>query len=484
MIRLQEGLRVLLIENIQKDKDQLFEMLRDAGIEIAGFNHVSSPQEAFTTIRVNKPDIIFFAPDAEPATKTLQELNTASTAPVILLSNKTENDFTAAMLPGADDVLYKNNLDAALLHRSIRYCLEGRKKDAELKEIIERFDLLAKATNDIVWDWELTKRRALWMGNGLQASLGYSQTSIKVDPDFWEKGLHPDDIGRVTGKLDAIFKEARVNKWEEEYRFRTQSGEYRYFYDRAYIIYENGKAVRMIGTMEDITARVTLEKKLELETLLKQKQIAEAVVTAQEKERTEIGKELHDNVNQLLSASKLYIDAAANDISNNEILLGQASGYIKNAIEEIRSLSKVLHAPLIYELGLCESINNLTDDIMMVNQLHINISYKDFSEDRLHENFKLTIYRIIQEQFTNILKHSRATRANILLSTNENDIYLEVTDNGIGFDTSKKRQGIGLSNILSRVSMYEGKMEMFSEPGKGSRICISFPLTETSLDID
>lgn len=164
-------------------------------------------------------------------------------------------------------------------------------------------------------------------------------------------------------------------------------------------------------------------------------------------------------------------------------MLGQASGYIKSAIEEIRSLSKVLHAPLIYELGLCESINNLTDDIMMVNELQIFIDHSRFSEEGLNENFKLTIYRIIQEQLTNILKHAKATEANILLSTKENDIYLEVKDNGIGFDTSKKRQGIGLSNIQSRVSMYEGKLEVYSEPLKGSSISVLFPLTEMALSV-
>ena len=143
----------------------------------------------------------------------------------------------------------------------------------------------------------------------------------------------------------------------------------------------------------------------------------------------------------------------------------------------------MLHAPLIYELGLCESINNLTDDIMMVNDLQIHIDHSEFTEEGLNENFKLTIYRIIQEQLTNILKHSKATEANISLSSKENDIYLEVSDNGIGFDTSKKRQGIGLSNIQSRVGMYEGTLDVFSQPEKGSKLSVRFPLNETALSL-
>ena len=483
MIRLQEGLKVLLIENVGKDKDHFFQLLKECKIVLTDFTCVENYTAALAEIKIKHPDIIFCGITIDETlaeSLSLKDLRVATNAPIIIISPE-EDTSAYSITKGADDHLFRSELTPPIVKKSIQYCLERKKKDVELQEIVERFDLLAKATNDIVWDWELTKKRAIWMGNGLHISLGYNQRTKKVDTDFWEKGLHPEDIDRVINKLNGIFKDGHINKWEDEYRFKTLSGEYRLFYDRGYIIYEDGKPVRMIGTMEDITARVALERELEQETLLKQKQIAEAVVTAQEKERTEIGKELHDNVNQLLSASKLYIDAAASDISNNEILLGQASGYIKNAIEEIRSLSKVLHAPLINELGLCESISNLTDDIMMVNELQINIDLRDFTEDKLNENFKLTLYRIIQEQLTNILKHSKASQANILLSTNENDIYLEVNDNGIGFDTTKKRQGIGLSNIQSRVSMYEGKLDVFSGQDQGSKLSVKFPLNETAL---
>ena len=322
MIRLQEGLRVLLIENLREDKDDFFQLLKECKIESAEFTAVDNFHSAMMHIKNNTPDIIFsgiLPGNDKDNDKELQEFRLRSNIPLITLSrNEDASNSPESLSSIGDDHLYKNELTTPLLKKSIQYCLERSKKNAELKEIVDRFELLAKATNDIVWDWELTKRRALWMGNGIQTNLGYSHRMIKVDTDFWEKGLHPEDIGRVTSKLENIFKNARINKWEDEYRFKTAKGDYRTFYDRGYIIYEDGKPVRMIGTMEDITERVLLERKLEQETLLKQKQIAEAVVTAQENERTEIGKELHDNVNQLLSASKLYIDAAANDIANNE----------------------------------------------------------------------------------------------------------------------------------------------------------------------
>ncbi|RZM18110.1 MAG: PAS domain S-box protein [Pedobacter sp.] len=341
---------------------------------------------------------------------------------------------------------------------------------------LDRYQLLTKAINNIVWDWDFTKRRAYWVGNGLQTILGYDTFEMNVDSGYWDEQLHPDDKDRVLSRLGRILEQAVEDHWEDEYRFKKKDGNYCNIYDRGFIIYENRVPVRLIGSMEDVTERVALQKKLENGISLNQKQLAEAVVSAQEKERTEIGKELHDNVNQLLSASRLYIEAAKSDTVNGNALLVQASEYIMSAIEEIRTLSKALNTPLINELGLCESVDNLADDLMAVNSIHIAVHKTDFDEKGLHENFKLTIFRIIQEQITNILKHAKASEAAIHLSRNEQTIILNISDNGIGFDTSKKRKGIGLSNINSRAALYNGKLMLSSEPGKGVVLSVAFPV--------
>jgi two-component system sensor histidine kinase UhpB len=85
------------------------------------------------------------------------------------------------------------------------------------------------------------------------------------------------------------------------------------------------------------------------------------------------------------------------------------------------------------------------------------------------------MYRIVQEQLNNILKHSNATEALIELKTMRNRLQLNIIDNGVGFDTRKKNRGIGLNNIISRVEMQNGKMEIISAPGKGCTLKIEIP---------
>lgn len=477
------GLNVLLITPSLKDDLGLEKLLKASLQKINDFEIAADYQAALDTVSITRPAVIFSMLDTEDHlqfAETATALQRKISAPVILITADDPTD-PEALLESVTDFISSKNLEPNFLRKTVQYSLEHFRNKKQRAQLLERFELLALATNDIIWDWELNKNSSIWRGTGLINSLGYKDTILKVDTSFWEQHMHPEDRARVARRLDRIFGEAHMKKWEDEYRFRAKNGEYRIFYDRGYIIYENKIAVRMVGIMEDITHRVSLEKKLEQETLLKQKHIAEAVVSAQENERTEIGKELHDNVNQLLTASKLYIDAAANDFDNKQLLLQQASGFITNAIEEIRNLSKVLHAPLINELGLCESIRNLAEDIMMVDDLEIVLRIDEFSEVNLNDNFKLTIYRIVQEQLTNIIKHAKASSAIIILHSDTKNILVEVNDDGIGFDIGKKRQGIGLSNIQSRVSMYEGDFKLRSKAGEGSRLTVKFPITELAL---
>ncbi|MFT3979613.1 MAG: PAS domain-containing protein [Ferruginibacter sp.] len=477
---LPEALNILLIEPDEAEKKRFAALLKEGNLN-ACLSAVAAVQDNILPLEnTEPPHIIFIDAAAADIDKAIAYIKTTFPfVPVIWLTEETpadiiQNDIT--------DIIPKNELSAFALRKIIEYNCSMQQKADKFRKLVERLELLAQATNDIVWDWQLLKRSSVWIGNGLKTSLGYNESMIKVDTTFWERGLHPDDKDRVLNRLKSFFLDNQVNIWEDNYRFKTARGDYRYFHDRGYIIYENGIAVRLVGIMEDITEKLLLEEKLDEEQLLKQKEIAEAVVTAQEKERNEIGKELHDNVNQLLSASKLFIDAAAKDDgTRSESLLAQASGYITNAIEEIRSLSKVLHAPLIGELGLCESIMILREDIMMVNELNVEVDLEHFCEDDLNENFKITLYRIIQEQLTNILKHAKASNACILLKSDNKEIVLEVKDDGIGFDTSQKKAGIGLSHIQSRAGMYGGKLEIKSKPGKGSLFEIKFPISKATM---
>lgn len=220
------------------------------------------------------------------------------------------------------------------------------------------------------------------------------------------------------------------------------------------------------------------------EQLLKQeidkhKVIARAVVQAQEKERAEIGKELHDNVNQILSTAKLFLETAKSLPGERLTLIDKSIHSIQHAIDEIRAISKSLVPPSISDIGLIESINDLVQNIMLSKALKIDFFIEGEVESSLTGEQKLMLFRIIQEQVNNVIKHSQATMVSISLFVGNDIVELEIRDDGKGFDMEKAhiKKGVGLSNIISRAELFHGKVDIYTAPGEGCRMKVEIPIT-------
>jgi PAS domain S-box-containing protein len=222
--------------------------------------------------------------------------------------------------------------------------------------------------------------------------------------------------------------------------------------------------------INDVTKKIRLEKELELEKKLQQRQITEVILDAQEKERSELGQELHDNINQILATSKLYLDVAIEENGPKIELLLKSRENISMALEELKKLSKELVTPILNDLGLVPSIKELIRGIRMDNKMNIRLNISGLEEKSLLHEQKINVYRIIQEQLNNILKHAGATTVVIELNRSKERIYLSVKDDGKGFDPRMHRKGVGISNIISRAELYNGNVEIESAPGKGCNL--------------
>jgi two-component system, NarL family, sensor histidine kinase UhpB len=244
---------------------------------------------------------------------------------------------------------------------------------------------------------------------------------------------------------------------------------------------------KSITTLIDMTRTISKQKRIDIrkrqeEIKLTASQIADAVRDAHEEERADIGKELHDNVNQLLTVSRLYLEMGRTKGSQKEMYLGSSSKYILNAIEEIRKLTKGMISDVIKDMTLCEAIEKTIQDAMEIYPIKISCTQDDLIEIRLNDKVKLNIFRIIQEQLTNILKHARASVVNIGLSQNNDTLLLSISDDGVGFDTTQKAKGIGMRNIRSRAEGYNGIAKFTSRPGEGCVLTVRFPITDGLLN--
>jgi PAS domain S-box-containing protein len=242
------------------------------------------------------------------------------------------------------------------------------------------------------------------------------------------------------------------------------------------ILDEAGNIIHIISSLKDITERKKLEQRLMHEQIGQQKALTQATIDAQEKERKEIGKELHDNIGQQLTTTKLYLDLANSSIdeaAREMVTLSLKS--ISGLINEVRDMSRSLMPPTLGDLGLIDSIYDLIETINRTQPLIIKLDHSGFIEEKIAGNQKLMIFRIVQEQLNNILKHAAAKNVTIKVQNNKPLLFLEIRDDGNGFDIVKTRKGLGLTNIKNRAELFGGNVEILSAAGKGCAIKVTIP---------
>lgn len=239
---------------------------------------------------------------------------------------------------------------------------------------------------------------------------------------------------------------------------------------------ENG--VRMLGGVAlDITKKVELEQQLALEEAQKKREIIQAIINAQEKERKEISYELHDNVNQILTSSKLMLEVAAEKPEMSREFTYRCLAHLRDAIAEIRKISHNLTPVALRDISLEAAVEDVIENINATGKLKIEY-YNSINqlEKNIDPEKQLAILRIIQEQFNNILKHSQATEVTISLVAGNTSLSLEIQDNGKGFEPENTKKGLGFNNMFNRVECYEGFIRLNSSPGKGCTLYIEVPL--------
>lgn len=180
----------------------------------------------------------------------------------------------------------------------------------------------------------------------------------------------------------------------------------------------------------------------------------------------------------MLVSAKMFLSHALQYPVKAKDLLHKAIGIINNVIEELRRLSSSLVAPLTSANSLKENIYTLINDIESIHGKFIFHSLETFDEDSLSGRLKTCIFRIIQEQMTNIIKYAQASEVNIKIVQKDRMIELSINDNGKGFDVKAERYGIGINNIIDRAEANNGTVTIDSAPGKGCRLIVRFRIPD------
>jgi len=233
----------------------------------------------------------------------------------------------------------------------------------------------------------------------------------------------------------------------------------------------------VVATLHDITTRLFAER--EYTRLLRR------LAHAQEEERARISRELHDQLGQELTAFKLGLRLVKNQgsavpaVGQSVAKLEQLAGQL---MQTIHRLAWELHPAVLDDLGLETALRHYAEEWSKTNQVALAFHCTGMETARLAPDLETTLYRVTQEALTNVSRHARATRVNLLLERWAEMVSLIIEDDGAGFEaesvfqTARARNSLGLLGMQERVTLTGGTLRIESEPGAGATIFVRIPL--------
>lgn len=212
------------------------------------------------------------------------------------------------------------------------------------------------------------------------------------------------------------------------------------------------------------------------------RRLSRQVLSAQEEERRGISRELHDEMGQLMTALKVSLELIQDDLPLEPSILHrrllEAGTLVNEAMERIHTLAQGLRPPALDAIGLNATLEGLCREF--ARRSHLVIDYSGSELPPLPDAANITLYRTVQEALTNVAKHAQASRVDVSLTLGAGQITLLVEDDGLGFDPQatagiQRSQGFGLMGMKERLELLDGRLQIESSPGRGTRLIARIP---------
>jgi PAS domain S-box-containing protein len=349
----------------------------------------------------------------------------------------------------------------------------ARKRRAEtiLRESEKRFRVMADTTPSLIWMCD-SKGNITYLNDRRVTFTGHDSRTLSGYGDMWKAYVHPDDLDKVRNAFSRALE--HQESFAKEYRLRRYDGVYRWMFDVASPrVNGDGAFAGLIGSAIDIT-----DQKLAQEALEK---ISGRLIEAQEKERSRIARELHDDICQRLALLSIELEQANRSLNGSTVGTEQRLEEIREHCSgiaiDVQSLSHQLHSSKLDYLGVVAAIRGFCKEFAKQHEVNIEFTEYNVPQD-LPRDISLCLFRVAQEALHNAVKHSGTLQFTVELIGSATEVQLEVRDAGVGFEVNetKSGRGLGLVSMEERVHLVRGRFCIESRPGAGTRIVVVVPL--------
>ncbi|HZQ67549.1 MAG TPA: response regulator [Terriglobales bacterium] len=523
-------LRILIVDDheiIRRGVRSLLEARPDC--EICG--EATDGKDAIEKVSKLKPDLVIMdvsmpALNGLEATRAIRKL-VPETQVIILTQHESEEMMRQSFHAGARGYVVKSAIARDLVsaleslqHNELDFdkALPAKEKkvphidpqeilrrgavlEQELRHSEERYRALVMASAQSVWRCDAKGNKIAHSEKWTSSDDSELETAAGED---WLQVIHPDDRERVLQAWQQAVSTGQP--YFQEARRRCKDGSYRYQETRAVPLRNADGTVReWIGASVDITKRKQAEAELErrveertrdlimamaelraevqmrTQTEAVMRELSTKLLRMQDEERRRIARELHDSTGQTLTALKMALDAARTSVDcgdGSRDLLLEATALADQALTEIRTTSYLLHPPLLDEAGFSSAARWFVDGLVARSQLRVDLEIAP-QIGRLPAEIELTLFRVLQEGLTNILRHSGSDRAQVIVQRSEGSVDLTIRDFGSGIPPEALKQtrigkGVGLAGMRERVSELGGHLRLTSDGG--TKVSVSIPL--------
>ncbi len=474
-----QPLRILFIENNEESITLFKSEMRKSGIDhtlrhIVSFDLIPEALEEFF------PDIIVFdfsIAEIRPSDTITIVKNMIAATPLIIYSDVVNEEIVVeCMRSGAADYVFKQH--SVRLGSAIENAIDKRRVMEELRLSNERFNTLAKVSTVGIF-------LASADGSYLYVNDRWSElTGLSYDIAFGDgflKAVHTHDKKRVRTEWHRCIREQSA--FQSEYRlYREQDKKELWVFGQALPeLNANGSLAGFVGTITDITDRMNSE--IEIDSSRKQlRALTVRLQNIREEERTQIAREIHDDLGQSLTGLKMDIAWLNNNVANATEAIQKRMNImmslVDSTIQKVRKLATDLRPGILDDIGLAAAIEWHGKDIS--ERTGLKFSFHLDEELNIDEKRSTAFFRIYQESLTNVIRHAHAKNISVILRKESNNIFLIINDDGKGIAHHEiiNPRSIGLLGMKERASSFNGDMQVIGQPNAGTTIRVRIPLTE------